>query len=133
MARVLGDAGTFGRAYNLVGVELFTYPTLVRALAAAAGTKTACAEIPRARLRRGLLAAEELPFGEDGSTLVCDSARLERELGLTPTPSSAWMAELVRGAAVAPNLGDDATRAAELSLARAPIRLVPGARSRLRP
>ncbi len=132
MARVLGDAATFGRAYNLVGVELFTYPTLVRALAAAAGTTTTCAEIPRARLRRGLLAAEELPFGEDGSTLVCDSARLERELGLAPTPSSAWMAELVRSPAVAPTAGEEATRAAELALARAPIRLVPGARSRLR-
>ncbi len=132
MARVLGDAARFGRAYNLVGRELFTYPTLVRALSGVAGTRTTCVEIPRARLRRGLLATEELPFGEDGSTWASDSARLEHELGITPTPSSLWMAELVRGPALAPNADDDAKRAAELSLVRTPMRLVPGARSRLR-
>ena len=119
MARVLGDAACFGRAYNLCGPELFTYPTLVRALAAAAGTETVCTEIPRKTLRSGVLAAEEMPFGEDGSTWACDTTRLERELGIPLTPAAAWMGELVRGPAAKPDAEDEARRAVELSIARA--------------
>lgn len=119
MARVLGDAARFGRAYNLSGLELFTYPTLVRALAAAAGTKTACLEVPREILRRGALAGEELPFGEDGSTWACDTTRLEQELGIAVTPAAAWIGALVRGPAVALTEEEAIRRATELSIGRA--------------
>lgn len=132
IARVLGDARCFGRAYNLVGLELFTYPTLVRALAAAAGTTTACVEVPRALLRRGARAAEELPFGEDGSMWASDATRLEHELGVTPTPATTWMAELVRGPAAPPDAADEAQRAFELEVARRSAPTIAGARSRLR-
>ncbi len=132
IARVLGDPARFERAYNLVGLELFTYPTLVRALATAAGARTTCVEAPRALLHRGARAAEELPFGEDGSTWVCDATLLEHELGVTPTPAATWMSELARGPAVTPLAGELAHRAAELLLARTWVRLVPGARSRFR-
>jgi nucleoside-diphosphate-sugar epimerase len=118
MARVLGDPATFDRAYNLVGLELFTYPTLVRALAGAAGTRTTCVEVPRALLPHGEGATEELPFGEDGSTWACDPTRLEHELGVTPTPAAAWMSELARGPAVIPLASEQAHRAAELVIAR---------------
>jgi nucleoside-diphosphate-sugar epimerase len=117
IARVLGDPARFGRAYNLSGPELFTYPTLVRALAAAAGTRTVCVEIPREILRQGALVGEEMPFGEDGSTWACDTTRLERELGIRRTPASAWMVELVRGPAPARDAEDEARRAVELSIA----------------
>jgi nucleoside-diphosphate-sugar epimerase len=120
MARVLGDEACFGRAYNLCGPELFTYPTLVRALAAVAGTLTSCVEIPRENLRSGALAAEELPFGEDGSTWACDTTRLEHELGITPTPAATWMGELVGGAMPERDAEDEARRAAELALTRWP-------------
>lgn len=129
MARVTGNPAEFGRAYNLAGREIFTYPTLVRALGAAAGVKTACVEVPRAALRRGALAAEELPFGEDGSMWVCDIGRLERELGVEPTPAAAWMPELVRAGPAARDL----LRTAELSLARRLLRAFPGAFPRIGP
>lgn len=119
MARLLGEKACFGRAYNLCGPELFTYPTLVRALAAVAGTTTVSLEIPRKALRNGVLAAEELPFGEDGSTWACDTTRLERELGITPTPAATWMGELIHGEQVPRDRDpeDEARRAAELAIA----------------
>lgn len=132
IARVLCDPATFGRAYNLVGIELFTYPTLVRALASAFGVSAACVEVPRATLRRGVLARQELPFGEDGSTWACDAHRLDRELGVRRTDAAAWMSELARAPFAAPPRSDDVERAAELRAARRWIRLVPGAASRLR-
>jgi NAD(P)-dependent dehydrogenase (short-subunit alcohol dehydrogenase family) len=78
------------------------------------------------------LATEELPFGEDGWTWACDTTRLEHELGVTPTPAAAWMSELGRGPAVVPLASEQAHRTAELTIARTWVRLVPGARSRLR-
>jgi nucleoside-diphosphate-sugar epimerase len=132
IARILADATTFERAYNLVGPELFTYPTLVRALASAAGTRTACIEVPRYALRRGVLATQELPFGEDGSTWACDPGRLELELGVAPTPAAEWLKALASGPVPAPPDDHGVQRAEELRIARRPIRLVRGARSRLR-
>lgn len=131
-ARVLGDAASFGRAYNLVGRELFTYPSLVRALAAAAGVEARCVEVPRALLRRGALASQELPFGEDDSMWACDTMRLERELGLAPTPAATWLRELAGAPLPAPTRADDAERAAELASAQWLRRVLPGAPSRLR-
>lgn len=96
IARTLANPSTFGRAYNLAGAELFTYPTLVRALAAACGAQTEHVEVPRAVLRRGALASEELPFGEDGSMWACDTSRLRDELGVRSTPATTWMAEIAK-------------------------------------
>jgi nucleoside-diphosphate-sugar epimerase len=131
-AHALGDAATFGRTYNLVGHELFTYPTLVRALAEATGLAATCVEVPRPLLRRGALAQQELPFGEDSSCWACDPARADRDLGVTPTPAVKWLAELAAGPQPAPTPAEEAERAAELACARGLRRFMPAAPSRLR-
>ncbi|MFT3769349.1 MAG: NAD-dependent epimerase/dehydratase family protein [Minicystis sp.] len=131
-ARVLGDPATFGRAYNIVGSELFTYPTLVRALGRAAGRSLECIEVPRALLRRGPLAAEELPFGEDGSMWACDGTRMTQELGVAGTPAATWLADLAQADVDAPSARERACRAVEIESARRISRMASKARSRLR-
>jgi nucleoside-diphosphate-sugar epimerase len=132
IARVLGDRERFGRAYNLAGIELFTYPSLVRMLAALAGVKTRCVEVPRAMLRRGVLAKQELPFGEEGWSWACDTWRQEREIGLVSTKPEVWMKELLRAPLGESTAEEDAQRAAEIRIARKAMRPVSGAPSRLR-
>lgn len=119
IARTIGNPSTFGRAYNIAGAELFTYPTLVRALATACGAQTECLEVPRSVLRRGVLENEELPFGEDGSMWACDVTRLRDELGARSTAAPAWMAELARAETPAPPPDYAEKRAAELACLRA--------------
>ncbi|APR87222.1 putative reductase [Minicystis rosea] len=131
-ARVLGDQTTFGRAYNVAGHELFTYPTLVRALAAAAGRKIACVEVPRGLLRRGMLAAHELPFGEDGSMWACDVGRLHHDLGITGTPSATWLSELAHAPIPELPASERVARAVEIECARRLGRWLPHPPSRLR-
>jgi nucleoside-diphosphate-sugar epimerase len=132
LARVLGDPAAFGQAYNAVGGELFTYPTLARALGAAAGSELACVEVPRALLRRGPLAGQELPFGEEGLMWACDGGRARRELGLPGTPASAWLAEMAQVALPEPSAKERAEREAERGCARSLGAVMPGRRSRIR-
>jgi len=132
IARAIGDAKTFGRAYNLVGRDVFTYPLLVRALAEVAGVATPCVEVPRALLRRGVLAGQELPFGEEDAMWVCDTARAERDLGVAPTPATTWLSELCAAPLPAPSPAEEAERVVERARAQVMRRFMPAAPSRLR-
>lgn len=130
IGHVLADEAAFGRAYNVTGAELFTYPTLVRALAEACGVAAECVEAPRGALRRGRLAGEELPFGEDGSMWAADITRLTQELSVPITPAATWMAEMAK-VDVTPTPREAEVRAAERAFVRRWVRLVPETRSRI--
>jgi nucleoside-diphosphate-sugar epimerase len=117
MRRVLLAPETYGRAYNVVGDDVFTYESLVKAIAQAAGNASTGVPVPASWLET--LEGYDLPFGSDGSTVLVNTGRQRDELGLTPTSAKVWLPDLVEFHRTATGVPDSAGyggRARELAL-----------------
>jgi nucleoside-diphosphate-sugar epimerase len=83
---LLGNAKTFGQAYNLCSDEILTTREVLTELARVAGVAPRFVSVPAKELRdRGILPKEISPFSQKWMSLL-DPERARRELGFVPTP-----------------------------------------------
>jgi len=95
IARNLGNAKSFGQAYNLAQPEIVTLRAFVHKAASLMNLAPELVEIPSDVLDRSGLGTEFSPFSLR-RPFVMDTAKAERDLGFITTPFEDWMAKIVR-------------------------------------
>ena len=91
----LGNAKSFGQAYNLAQPEIVTLRAFVLKAASLVNLTPELVEIPSDVLDRSGLGTEFSPFSLR-RPFVMDAAKAERDLGFSATPFETWMAGTVR-------------------------------------
>jgi len=91
----LGNARSFGQAYNLAQPEIVTLRAFVLKAASLMNLTPELVEIPSDVLDRSGLGTEFSPFSQR-RPFVMAAAKAERDLGFASTPFEAWMARSVR-------------------------------------
>jgi nucleoside-diphosphate-sugar epimerase len=121
LARLLGDARTIGRAFNVAPMETTTVLAFVRAIADRLGARTELVPVPFPALAAHGLEPEDVsPVGGRWSSVI-DPSRVLRELDVLHPPVSAWLAGVVEHVvATRRGVPDDLVhRRTELEIARA--------------
>lgn len=125
----LGNAATFGKAYNLAQREVVSLRQLLETTASQLGRPAQLVSVPSELLERVGLGTAFSPFSHDHD-IVLDTTEARRDLLFEPTPFAAWCPRLVAESVAA--LGRRptsfyATRARELQLVGelAALRLLP--------
>ena len=95
IALLLGQARTFGQAYNLCQEETPTLVEVLEALAGLLGAPARLVPVPRAALEEaGLDPREVSPFSGRWMSFL-DPARAREELGFAPTPVATYLGAIV--------------------------------------
>jgi nucleoside-diphosphate-sugar epimerase len=93
---ILGDANTFGQAYNLAQDETPTIPALISLLGELAGAPGRVQLLPAAKFRdAGIAPAQISPFNAEWMSYI-DPGKAKKDLGFTHEPLRDYLAVIVR-------------------------------------